>query len=300
MTDDLHTIGELAQRTGLPVRTIRFWSDTGVLTPATRSPAGYRLYDAAAAGRLDLIRTLRELGLGLETVRQILDNQLTLSDVAATHVRALEAEIRTLRLQCAVLRTVADRESTTEELTLMHKLATLSARERQQIIDEFVARAFEGVTDEDSTAIADLMRELPPALPDDPTLEQVDAWIELGELVSDRSLRHTLRRLVLSGATDNRIEFGLTIRPLILEHAGPAVAAGIAPDSPAAEAILARIVPADLPEPGTVALVAWLDTVSEPKVERYWELLTVINGYQPAPPAVPAFAWLSAALRAHR
>ncbi|MCU1640337.1 MAG: MerR family transcriptional regulator [Nocardia sp.] len=300
MTDDLHTIGELAQRTGLPVRTIRFWSDTGVVTPATRSAAGYRLYDAEAVGRLDLVRTLRELGLGLETVRQILGNQLTLSDVAETHVHALEAEIRTLRLRCAVLRTVTKRESTTEELTLMHKLATLSAQERQQIINDFVDKAFSGVTDEDSTAIADLMRDLPPTLPDDPTPAQVDAWIELAELVSDTSLQQTLRRMVLTGTPDNRIEFGLTIRPLILEHAAPAIATGIPPESLAAEPILSRIVPPDLPATETAALVAWLDAVAEPEVERYWELLGLINGHPPTPPAVPAFAWLSAALRAHR
>ncbi|MFC6365166.1 MerR family transcriptional regulator [Nonomuraea thailandensis] len=39
--DALHTIGELARRTGLPARTIRFWSDSGVLPP--RRPFGGRL-----------------------------------------------------------------------------------------------------------------------------------------------------------------------------------------------------------------------------------------------------------------
>lgn len=47
----------LARRTGVPVRTIRFWSDTGVIAPTGRSDGGYRLYDAAAVARLDLVRT---------------------------------------------------------------------------------------------------------------------------------------------------------------------------------------------------------------------------------------------------
>lgn len=45
MDDDglLLSIGELARRSGLPVRTIRFWSDTGVLPPAERTEGGRRL-----------------------------------------------------------------------------------------------------------------------------------------------------------------------------------------------------------------------------------------------------------------
>jgi DNA-binding transcriptional MerR regulator len=297
---DRYTIGQLARRTGLPARTIRFWSDMGVVTPAARSAGGYRLYDAAAVGRLDLVRTLRELGLGLGTVQQVLAQQVTLADVAATHVQALEAEIRTLRLRRAVLRTVAERGSTSEEMTLMHKLARLSAQERQQIIDDFVDAVFTGVEDEDGLAVADLMRELPPELPDDPTPEQVDAWVALAELIADQDLRNTLRQMVLRGAGDNRIEFGLTVRPIVLEHAGAAVDTGIAPESSAGRTVPNRIVPADLPAAEVVSLVEWLDTVAEPRVERYWQLLSLVNGRAPAPPAVPAFAWLAAALRAHR
>ena len=42
---DLYTIGELARRSGMSVRTIRFYSDTGLVPTAGRSEAGYRLYD---------------------------------------------------------------------------------------------------------------------------------------------------------------------------------------------------------------------------------------------------------------
>ena len=51
--DDHFTIGELARRTGLSVRTIRFYSDAGVVPPSGRSPAGYRLYDTEALARLE-------------------------------------------------------------------------------------------------------------------------------------------------------------------------------------------------------------------------------------------------------
>jgi hypothetical protein len=63
--------------------------------------------------------------------------------------------------------------------------ARLSAQERQRIIDDFVDGVFEG-TDPDAPAagIARGMRQLPADLPDDPAPEQVDAWVELAELVA--------------------------------------------------------------------------------------------------------------------
>ena len=62
-TEPLFTIGQLSRRVGVPVKTIRYWSDEGVLPVARRSAAGYRLYDLQAVARLELVATLRELGL---------------------------------------------------------------------------------------------------------------------------------------------------------------------------------------------------------------------------------------------
>ncbi|MCE7003344.1 MerR family transcriptional regulator [Kibdelosporangium philippinense] len=297
---DRFTIGQLARRTGLRSRTIRFWSDQGVIPPVARSAGGYRLYDAAAIQRLDLVRTLRELGLGLDEVRQVLDRQSSLANVAETHIRAIDAEMRALRLSRAVLRAVVNRGCTTKEIALMHKLAQLSARERQQIIDDFVRETFAGVDNEDAMAVADLMREMPPELPDDPTAEQVDAWVELAELVGDEGFQHTIRQLVLSGARDYRIDFGLTIRPVVIEHAGGAIKAGVGPESGEGREVLDRIVPRDLPGDEVATLLDWVERVAKPELERYWELLNLINGYSPGEPGVPAFHWLAAALRAHR
>ena len=48
----LLTIGQLARRSGVPVRTIRFWSDEGILPETDRSAAGYRRYGPDAVARL--------------------------------------------------------------------------------------------------------------------------------------------------------------------------------------------------------------------------------------------------------
>ncbi|MFD9739826.1 MerR family transcriptional regulator [Umezawaea sp. NPDC059074] len=290
---ELFTIGQLARLTGLRARTIRFWSDNGAVPPTTRSAGGYRLYDAAAVARLDLVRTLRDLGLGLDEVHRVLDRQVDLADVAAVHVRALDAEMRALRLRRAVLNAVAQRRGTPEGMALMHRLATLSARERQRIIDDFIGGVFADVRSEDAAIVAEWMRELP----DDPSPEQVDAWVELAELVADEDFGRKLRHVVLHGGGSERLEFGLAIRPVVLEHAGGAVEEGIAADSALGRVVLDRIVPPDEPSSD---LVAWLEVVVDARIERYWQLLSLVNGRVPGPPTVPAFQWLLAALRAHR
>lgn len=297
---ELFTIGQLARRTGLPVRTIRFWSDSGLVTPACRSVGGYRLYDAEAVARLDLVRTLRELGLDLKAVRGVLARQVTVGDVARAHVTALDAEIRTLQLRRAVLRSVARRGSTTEEMRLMHELARMSAEERQRIIDEFVDHAFDGIdSDAPGAGIAQAMRKMPAELPADPTPEQVDAWVELAELVSDESFGARVREMAVAGAQHGNQELPSDPQ-LTLEHAGAAVTAGIAPESAEGKAILDQIVNPELPAQDRARLADQIQTFTDRRVERYWQLLGVLNGWPTFPPQAPAFEWMIAALRAHQ
>src|SRR5437879_7576894 len=91
------TIGELARRTAIPVKTIRFYSDEGLLPPTDRTHSGYRLYDTRSLARLELIKTLRELGLGLHEVSKVLAEEATVPRLAARHVAALDAQISRLR-----------------------------------------------------------------------------------------------------------------------------------------------------------------------------------------------------------
>jgi DNA-binding transcriptional MerR regulator len=311
---ELFTIGQLATRTGVPARTIRFWSDVGLVPPASRSGSGYRLYDAEAAARLDLVRTLRELGFGLDVVQAVLSRTRTVAEVAAAHVAVLDVQIRTLRLRRAVLSTVARNGHTIEETLIMSKLSQLSARERQRIIDDFVDGVFAG-TDPDApgAGIARGMRQLPADLPDDPSPEQVDAWVELAGLVADEDFQRRARSMALAGATaaqdsaaqDSAAE-GDTARgdasepgyQDVIQHAGQAVADGTDPGSPAGRAVLGRIVTPGTPAAERAAMLERLETFADARVERYWQLLAILNG-QPVPPSVvPAFEWLIAALRA--
>jgi DNA-binding transcriptional MerR regulator len=203
MEDDgpVLSIGELARRAGLPVRTIRFWSDAGVLPPAARAGGGRRLYDAACVARLELVVTLRELGLGLADVRRVLDGQVSVAEVAAVHLEASDTQIRALRLHRAVLTAVVRRAADKEEMTLVSKLARMSAAERRQMIDDFLDDVFGGL--HPSPARAPRWNAAP-NLPDDPSPEQVDAWVEIAELVSDPGFRQRIRQVMDLGARFGR------------------------------------------------------------------------------------------------
>jgi len=165
--DTLATIGELARLTGVPVKTIRFWSDAGVVPPAGRTPAGYRLYGQDALARLGLVRTLRDLGIGLAAITRVLAREVSVAEVASAHADALDLQIRTLRLHRAVLRAVARRDCPPEEMELMHKVATLTAAQRRRLISDFIDSVFGGL--DVSPGFLAMMRGAMPDLPDEPT-----------------------------------------------------------------------------------------------------------------------------------
>ncbi|WP_067650302.1 helix-turn-helix domain-containing protein [Nocardia harenae] len=296
--DELFPIGELARRTGLSVRTIRFWSDAGVVPPTDRSPTGYRLYDAEAVARLDLVRTLRELGLDLPTVHKVLLRQSSVAEVAAAHVRALDAEIRTLRVRRAVLRSVAHRGSSTEEMRIMHKMAKLSAAERQQVIDYFVDATVAGIpADAPGAHIAREMRSLPTELPDDPSPEQVDAWVELAELVGDSGFQERVREMAVTGAEGAQPEFAPD-PGRVSAVAAQALSEGVSPDSVRGRELLDQLVGPALPAADRVRLADSMAVFTDRRVERYWQLLGVLNGWPAREPQVPAWEWFIGALRA--
>ncbi|MEU3515482.1 MerR family transcriptional regulator [Streptomyces sp. NPDC006654] len=292
----LFTIGELARATGLTVRTIRFWSDEGVLTPVTRSAGGYRLYDAESFARLELIRTLRELGLGLGHVREVLSGERTVAEVAETHVAALDAQIRSLKVTRAVLSTVARRGASAKETTLMNRLARLSAAERRRILEEFVEETLHGLDTVDPE-IRERMLATVADLPEDPTPEQVDAWVELAEMVQDPRFRAQMRRATEFNAADRTPEApagaSMWFVKRLVEEVGDARRRGVVPQDPEADEVLRKV----LGDAEPAAVLARLDAAFNDRVARYRELLCVLKG-QPLAVHAEEFAWLSAALTA--
>ncbi|MFF6995460.1 MerR family transcriptional regulator [Streptomyces sp. NPDC008313] len=303
--ETLYSIGELSRRTGLTVKTIRFYSDRGIVAPTDRSPAGYRLYTIDAVARLDLVRTLRSLGLDLPTIHKVVDRELSLPGVAATHAEALAVQIRVLRLRHAVLTAVAERGLTAEETDLMHRLAQLSEDERRHLIGGFLDAAFSGLGA--ASAFAGIRRSMTPEAPDNADAEQIRAWVEWAELALDPDFRAGLRRMAEDLAAE-QAQAGTGLRrdlgAVVHDQAGPAVRAGIDPASDQADPIVAALTAHHAQALGRPAdaelrrlLLARLERVSDPRRDRHLQLLAVINGW-PAPQSLaPALNWSVQAVR---
>jgi DNA-binding transcriptional MerR regulator len=304
--ENLLTIGALAARTGLSVKTIRFYSDKGIVPATCHSPAGYRLYDVVALARLELVRTLRALDIDLATVRRVLADETSLPEVAAAHAAALDVQIRALRLRRAVLAAVANRESTPQEMDLMHKLVNLSDAERRRFIHDFIDDTFGGV--DANPAMVELLRSSMPQLPEDATPEQVEAWMELVELVQDTDFRAAVRRMAEYQATQ-RAEGDTTglhhdLTETVHADVGRALAAGIAPDSEQAGGVVAELTARYAETFGKAddsRLKRWvlerLEVAGDRRVTRYWQLVATINGGPPFPDPEPVFTWFVRALR---
>lgn len=278
-----YSIGELAHRTGLTVKAVRFYSDRGLVPPSGRNTAGQRRFDDAALARLDVIRVLRDLGVDLATIRRVIDGETTVAEVAAEHAAAVEVQIGVLRRRREVLNAVADRGSRPGEGSLMDQRAMLSEVERRCLIGDFLADALG-----DRPELAGIARTLTPDLPEDPSPEQAEAWRELAVLMRDAEFRANLRRLADGHEAGLRRDLAAEVRDAVT----PAVVAGIVPRSPAAKAIVDGLGR----DPGE--LREWLGVVNDPRRERYLQLLGVINGWTAPESLAPAFDWLTEAMAA--
>jgi DNA-binding transcriptional MerR regulator len=297
-----YRIGELARLSGLSVKTIRFYSDSGLVPPAERTEAGYRVYDERALARLELIHALRELGASLADVQRVLSRELDVPGLLTLQLEAVDAQLRVLRVRRAVLMAVASGERDGQELRTVTRLAHISDDERKRIVEEFLDEVLGGL--EIDPGLEARLRGGLPELPDDPTPEQVEAWVELAELVRDPDFRARIRQMAEAGAAERAKRVapdGDAMRrsaALVAERGGAAVEAGIEPGSEEAERIVEEVLESFDASASRAELANRFEQGADPRAERYWQLLAVINGWPPVPTAMPAWRWTIDALRA--
>ena len=100
-------IGELARRTALSVRTIRFYEQVGLLTPPNRTEGGHRVYAAGEVAQLQRISSLRRLGLTLAQVGEVLAGGVDALGVVQLQLQRLRERVRVEQALCRRLERIS-------------------------------------------------------------------------------------------------------------------------------------------------------------------------------------------------
>jgi MerR family copper efflux transcriptional regulator len=114
------TIGELAERTGCTVPTIRYYEEIGLIPAAKRRSSGHRFYDATYQELLLFIRRGRDFGFSIEQVRELVAlsqtdqrNCFETLEITRAHLQAVRAKLAELRaLESSLARFAASCEAT--------------------------------------------------------------------------------------------------------------------------------------------------------------------------------------------
>lgn len=302
--DGLCSIGELAERAGVTVKAVRFYSDNGLLPEASRSVGGHRRYGPDAFGRLRMLRSLRTLGLPVREVRRVLGEDehaagSVLEDAVAGQLRELGSQLAALRWREAGLRLVLEcpPEERADRLRLVGAVATppntgaLARFWRAWLPPRMPARA-----------TAAFLEVAVPRPPDDPEPAQVLAFARLYALVTrpctgaERPQPEAHRA---SGARASAVLYAGLAQAY--ELAGTQLRRGVGP-RPGEE--LDSFVDAYASAYGSRDTPAFRRLLAgqlagDPRIDRYWELTADVitaPGGPPEPTPGSAHDWLFAAL----
>ncbi|MGV9884161.1 MerR family transcriptional regulator [Streptomyces sp. NPDC003006] len=303
--DGKWSIGQLAEQAGVTVKTVRFYSDRGLLPEAARSGGGHRRYGPEALERLRLIRSLRGLDLPVRDVSRVLDQQDALEDVVEGQLRDVGTRLTALRWREAALRLLRDcsAEERAERLRLVGALsappstAALARFWRRWLPARLPARVASAVVE-----------QAVPQLPDDPAPAQVLAFARLHAFVSDSCFDSGPRTGTRHGQPEVHLS-GKGYRPAVLYEGLPdafvlasaQLRAGRAPHRGEALDCFVTAHAAALNARDTADFRRGLGRMlaAEPRIDHYWQLTAeVVSPPQGPPEPTPGAAdnWLRAAL----
>lgn len=142
------TVGQVAERFGVTVRTLHHYDEIGLLSPSERSSAGYRLYTQADIARLQNVVVYRRLGFPLEEIANLLD--ATAGPTLVEHLRRQRAAVMSRLEEMSSLVTAIDR-ALEKEMTGVD----LTKEEQRELFgdgfsDEYAAEAQERWGDTDA------------------------------------------------------------------------------------------------------------------------------------------------------
>ena len=298
------TIGQLARQAGVSAQTLRHYDRLGLLRPSATSAARYRFYTEDDRTRLELIRALRALDLDLETIGHLLRGAVGVQKAAELHLRTLDHQMRTLERRRAVLRVLlrSDVPATPDRLGRLQALAGFEQMERERFLASELDQRLRGAGNERlqqwirSVAIIDL--------PASPTGAQVEAWLELAEMVSDPTFleRHRQRGANASAPHGDRSPADIVA---LYRPAANAAGKRIIPQSSTGQAIVRKwassfVVRGARRDWRELAreLLRTIDAQENHREQRFWQLVAVLKPEVARSAISVAWPWLIEGLRA--
>jgi DNA-binding transcriptional MerR regulator len=188
-------VGELAGRTGVSVRTLRYYDEIGLLSPSRRSEGGHRLYTAEDVVRLQQIRSLSQLGFTLREVRGCLDRRdFPLERVIQLHLSRLRERIELQRRLCDRLEAVASRLGSGEEVSSGEFIETvMEVIEMSEKIEKYYTpEQLEYLAERRAQVGEERIREVEAEWPE--LMEQVRAEMDAGTDPSEERVQALARR----------------------------------------------------------------------------------------------------------
>lgn len=303
--EGLYSIGELSKRSGLPIKTLRFYADEGLLPPAHIADSKYRYFDAESLSRVHLIRTLREADFSLQTIRELLDEHSDFHGLVQLQLQTVEAQMQALVRQQVVLQAALKEQTTVNEFADLMQQARMSLQEREALLSHHLKPTFGGLgVDPDwwpefwATAGAEL--------PEKASAAQLSAWLELTRLVKDPEFQKAIRAQMepfWQHASDREVVTGRTYQMgIFFDQAVDAATQGVPPESREGQHLIeafSRPCAEALGQTYTATFLQWwhhhLQSTAHATVARYWERVAVMHGQQP-PRTEQGLKWILAGL----
>ena len=307
--DALYKIGEVSRLSGVSVKTVRHYSDKGVLPPSGYTEGGYRLYSGADRARLELIRTLRAAGFDLATIRRLLEGEGDPSEALKLQAEAMDLQLRNLKRQRVLLESAIGHDDDAKAYypDRARALGLLEAKEREAFLAEHLEKGLEGVPI-DPDVKAWFWRAIVTDMPEDLDEEQLEAWAELARLASDETFIEALRKQTkpvweaAEGSFDSP-GWNRATRAA-LDEASKFVREGRLPTEKHEQRVVEDWIEASaraLGKQDDPSFAGWVlshhERTYDPRMERYWELIATLKRWEYDPTIAEAYRWLIEGLR---
>ena len=291
----MYSIGDIAKRADVSVQTLRHYHQKGLLEPSHVSESGYRRYSEHDYTKLSLIRTLRDVGFDLSTIAQLLEKQSDARAILQLQIEVLDEQRRALERQRIILNAVAqtnsDDDAILAKLQRLNVLAKLSKLEREAFLAKLLGQQ---PTDAPSKVVweAAVLH-----LPEEMTPEQLEIWLELADIASDKTFQQTLQRQqsVFEGMSQERmLEWQKNNQDIFQRVIQNLNNLSEDPQDLLDDWIksFAKVFSRKPDEDFKQWMLEYFLSTQDPRIERYWQLMSQLKNLPFRPQYGRAFTWL--------